>query len=83
MTNLNLSDKLGARLRDRMGDGDVSEYVEQVLIEQLDFEDDPATQAKVKAQIDASLADIEAGCVTDARDAMRQIADKKGIKLDR
>lgn len=83
MANWRISDELDARLRQRLGDADVVEYVEQLITDQLDFEDDPATRAEVDAQIKASLADIEAGRVIDAREAMRQIAREKGIKLDR
>lgn len=50
--------------------------------DQLNYEDDPAYQTEVKAQIDASLADIKAGRVMDARKAMREIAAEKNIKID-
>jgi hypothetical protein len=83
MAEWHVSDELDARLRERLGGHDVAEYVEQVIAGQLDFEDDPATQARVAEQIRDSEGDIETGRVTDAREAMRQIAAEKGIKLDR
>lgn len=83
MANWQVSDELDARLRDRLGDGDVSAYVEHVIAEQLAFEDDPATQADIEHQISASEADIEAGRVGDARKTMRRIADNKNINFDR
>jgi predicted transcriptional regulator len=82
MAEWHVSDELDARLRAHV-DGDVNEYVEQIITEQLDYEEDPAYRAAVDEQIKASLADIEAGRVVDARQAMRKIAADKGIKLDR
>jgi hypothetical protein len=82
MADWHVSDELDARLRDHI-DGDVNAYVEQVIADQLDAEGDPAYRAAVEVQIAASLADIDAGRTQDARQAMRQIAAAKGIKLDR
>jgi hypothetical protein len=82
MAKWHVSDKLDARLRAHVG-GDVNEYVEQIITAQLDAEDDPAYRAAVNEQIETSLADIEAGRVQDARQAMRDIAAAKGIKPDR
>ncbi len=82
MAQWHVSDKLDARLRAHV-DGDVNEYVERIITDQLDVEDDPAYRVAVDEQIKASLADVEAGRVQDARQAMREIAAEKGIKLDR
>ena len=83
MANWTVSDELDSRLRERLGVGDIAGYVEGLITDQLNYDDDPAYRAKLDEQITASLADIEAGRVTDARDAMRAIAKDKNIKLDR
>lgn len=83
MANWTVSDELDARLRGRLGDAGIAEYVESFFTDQLNYEDDPEYRGAVDAQIKASEADIAAGRVMDARDAMRQIAADKGIKLDR
>lgn len=82
MAEWHVSDELDARLRARV-DGDVIKYVEQILTDQLDLEDDPAYRAAVDQQIKASLADVQAGRMQDAREAMRKIASEKGVNLDR
>ncbi len=83
MAPWNVPDDLDARVRQHVGDGDVAEYVQQVITGQLDFEDNPATQAEVDDQMKESMADIEAGRVMEAREAMRMIAKEKGIQFDR
>lgn len=83
MANWTVSDELDARLRERLGDAGLAEYVESFFQDQLDYEEDPAYRAKVDAQIKASEADIAAGRVMDAREAMRQIADKYGLDFNR
>lgn len=83
MATWTVSDELDARLRQRLGGDDVAEYVESLLIDQLNYDDDPAYRAEVDAQIKASEADIAAGRVIDAREAMRTIARDKGIKFNR
>jgi hypothetical protein len=83
MATWHVSDELDARLREYLGDADLSEYVEQVIGGRLDFEHNPRYRAEVRSQIDASLADIAAGRVVDAEQAMRLIAAEKRIRLDR
>lgn len=83
MANWIVSDELDARLRERLGDAGLAEYVESFFQDQLDYEEDPAYRARVDAQILASEADIAAGRVMDARDAMRKLAADKGFKFDR
>lgn len=83
MATWNVSDELDARLRQRLGGENVAKYVETFFTDYLNYEEDPAYRAEVDAQIEASEADIDAGRVTEARDAIRSIARQKGIKLDR
>ncbi len=83
MANWTVSDELDARLRKRLGQAEVAEYVESFFIDHLDYEEDPAYRAKVDAQIKASEQDIAAGRVMDAREAMRKIASAKGIQRKR
>ena len=83
MANWTVSDELDARLRERLGVADPAAFAERVITDHLDEEEDPAYQAIVDANIKASEEDIEAGRVTDAREAMRRIAAEKGVKLNR
>ena len=83
MANWIVSDELDARLRKRLGDVAIAEYVESFFTDHIDYEEDPAYRAAVDADLAASEADIAAGRVMDAREAMHKIAADKGIKLNR
>ena len=83
MATWTVSDELDARLRKRLGDGDVASHVEALLTDQLNYEEDTAYRAEVRAQIDASEADIDADRVTKAREAMRTIAREQNIDFER
>lgn len=78
-----VSDQLDARLRQRLSDTELSDYIESFFVDQLDYEENQAYCAQVNEQIADSESDIAAGRVTDARAAMRQIADDQNIQLDR
>jgi hypothetical protein len=83
MANWTVSDELDARLRERLGVEDPAAFAERIITDQLDTAADPAERAIVDEQIDASEADIAAGRVTDARQAMRAIADEFDLNLKR
>jgi hypothetical protein len=83
MANWTVSDQLDARLRDRLGDDSVSRYVETLIADQLNYDDDQTYRSQVDAQMAASEADIAAGRVEDARRSMSSIAARKGIHTDR
>jgi len=83
MATWTISDNLDARLRKHLGIEDPAAYAERVLADHLDCEQDPEMQAIVDADIAASEADIKAGRITDARQAMMQIADEFGINVKR
>ncbi|MEM6394135.1 MAG: hypothetical protein AAF797_15315 [Planctomycetota bacterium] len=78
-----VSDQLDARLRQRLDDKELSDYIESFFVDQLDYEEDQAYRSQVNEQIADSESDIAAGRVTDARAAMRQIATDQDLKLDR
>ena len=85
MAKWNVSDELDARLRSYLaGTGrDVKTFVEQLVQNQLDYEDDPEYRTDVLASINRGVDDVKAGRVQDAREAMREIAAEKQIKLNR
>ncbi|MFW5681543.1 MAG: hypothetical protein ACOC1G_00920 [Phycisphaeraceae bacterium] len=83
MATWTVSDELDARLRKKVGERDVASYVETLLTDQLNCEEDADYRNEVQAQLDASEADIAAGRVTEARDAMRRIAHQHGVDFDR
>lgn len=83
MATWTVSDELDERLRKRLGGGDVATYVEMLLTDQLNYDEDPAYRPEVQAQIDASEADIAVDRVTEARRAMRSIARQHGLDFDR
>jgi len=83
MASWQLPDELDARLRQHLAGRDVEDYVACLLRDQLNYEQDEAYRAEIDRQMAASEADIRAGRITDAREAMRRIADPKGIRFDR
>ena len=50
MANWTVSDELDARLRQRLGRRDVAEYVEGLITDQLNYDEDPAYRAAVDAK---------------------------------
>lgn len=78
MAKWEVSDELDARVRERAG-GDVEAYIEQLVKNQLDLEDDPALQAELIARTRRGHADADAGRVRDAREAMNGLARKHGL----
>jgi prevent-host-death family protein len=56
-----------------------------VLLSPQDYDElvEKAERAEISASIRRSLDDVKAGHVQDARQAMREIAAEKGLKLDR
>ena len=78
-----VSDELDARLRKYLGKQEVAEYVERIVADQLDYDEDPNHRAQVDAQITRSIAEYERGEGIDARQAMREMAAELGIKLRR
>jgi len=85
MANWTVSDELDARLRKQFGVENPAAFAERLVADHLDTQDDedPVVRAMVDADIAASEADIEAGRVTEARQAMREIADKHGLDFNR
>lgn len=83
MANWTVSDRLDARLRDRLGDGNVVEYVEALIADQLNYDDHADYRSQVDQQMAGTEADIAADRVIDARQAMRVIATRKNISPDR
>lgn len=83
MATWTVSDELDARLRAHLGMEDVSAYVEGLIAEQFDDDEDPAYRAAVDAKIKQSQAEFADGKGVDARQAMREIADEFGIDLSR
>jgi len=81
MANWTVSDELDARLREWLGVSDPSAFVEGLITDQLNYDEDPAYRAEVDAQMDGSEADISAGRVTDARQAMTELAAEHGIQI--
>lgn len=78
MAKWEVSDELDARVRQRTGD-DVRAYIEQLVTSQLDLEDDPALQTELIARTKQGYADLDAGRVRDAREAMDELAKKHGL----
>lgn len=83
MADWKVSDELDARLRAKLGCDDVSEYVEAVLTDQLNYDEDPACRAAVDAQVKQSVSEFEHGQGVDARQAIRDIADEFGLDIQR
>lgn len=83
MAQWSVSDELDARLRDRLGGGDPSAYVQRIIADQLDFEDDPAFQAEALAKIKKGMAEIDNGDGVDGPETTQQVADEFGIKRHR
>lgn len=83
--NTTLPDELNRRLEEylSLSREDKAEFVASALDEKLAKSDEDLTSEKVIASIEASLKDIEADRVMDARTAMRRIAADCGITLDR
>ena len=78
MAKWEVSDELDARVRKRSG-GDVGAYIEQLVSNQLDLEDDPALQAELIACAKRGYADLDAGRVRDADDVVKELAKKHGL----
>jgi predicted transcriptional regulator len=87
MTELtvDIPDDQFARLRSHLDkhDGDLAQFISEAIDDRLARQDDPVIQAQVDAQIKQSVAEFERGEGVDARQAMREIADEFGIKLNR
>jgi len=85
MAHLDISDELDARLRLRLADqgGDVRAFVERLIQNQLDDEDDPLLRAQLLDKTRQGMAEIDAGLGLDARASMREIAEEFGINLKR
>ena len=57
--------------------------VSKVIDDRLTWDNDPVVKAQVDAQIKQSVAELERNEGVDARQAMREIAEEFGIKLNR
>ena len=80
-----IPDELDARVRahvQRRGD-DLAAFVSRALRDQLDYEDNAEFQAQATARIKRGMADFEAGRTRPAKQALQQIADELGLKLNR
>lgn len=80
-----LPDDLYARLERHLSSTqqDKARFIASAVDEKLARSDEEALSERVTESIDASLRDIEAGRVVDAREGMCQIAEECGIKFDR
>ena len=81
---IELPDELDARLRSyvtRLGE-DEAAFITRAVQEQLAHEDNAAFAAEVAASVDQGVADADAGRVQDACEAIRQVAEEAGLKLD-
>ena len=78
MATWHVSDELDARLREHLHGGDPGDYVEQLIANQLTYEQELAAAKRIKQGFD----EIDRGEGINARDSMRQIADEFGINLD-
>jgi len=85
MAHLDIFDELNARLRSRLADqgGDVRAFVERLIQDQLDYEDDPLLRSQLLEKTRQEMAEIDAGLGVDARESMREIAEEFGINLKR
>ena len=85
MANWIVADELDTRLRERYGVEDPVAFIERLIADHFDTQNDenPDVRAMVEADIKASQADIKVGRVTEARQAMRELAEKHGFDFDR
>jgi hypothetical protein len=63
--------------------GNLADFVSEAVDDRLAWEDDPMIQSEVDARIRKSISELDRGEGIDARQAMRELADGFGIKLNR
>ena len=61
----------------------LTKQVAEHMPQRLPCEDDPAWQAETLEGIRRGVADVEAGRVRPAKEALQEIAERLGLKIDR
>lgn len=62
--------------------GYLTDQVKQITGDGPAIDDDPEVRAEIVRRIKRGMEDIKAGRFMDAREAMRELANKHGIELD-
>jgi predicted transcriptional regulator len=81
--NIPVPDDLDSRVRsylDKHG-SELVDFVSRAVSEQLAYEDDIAFQAEITNRIKCGMADVDAGRVRDASEAMNEIAATHKLNL--
>jgi hypothetical protein len=80
-----IPDDLDARVRSHLNSRgeDLASFTARAFDEALALDNDPILQAELLRATRTAKAEIDAGHGVDARQAMREIAAEKGVRLQR